>query len=61
MQIGLPVQHEVIPLNKGIVNVKVAVLGDTAAGKTALITRFVDDKFDDDYIDTLGLLHISID
>eukprot|EP00388_Colpodella_angusta_P031392 GDKK01022664.1.p1 GENE.GDKK01022664.1~~GDKK01022664.1.p1 ORF type:complete len:222 (-),score=18.75 GDKK01022664.1:72-707(-) len=49
------VQHEFIPLDKGVVNVKVALLGDTATGKTALVNRFVDDKFDDDYVDTLGV------
>src|SRR2546429_9654034 len=34
--------------------VKVCLIGEAAVGKTSLIRRFVLDKFDDKYIQTLG-------
>lgn len=33
---------------------KIVLLGDSAVGKTSLIRRFVDDRFDDEYISTIG-------
>ena len=33
---------------------KIILLGDGAVGKTSLIRRFVVDKFDDQYIVTIG-------
>uniref|UniRef100_A0A0G4HZR8 Uncharacterized protein n=1 Tax=Chromera velia CCMP2878 TaxID=1169474 RepID=A0A0G4HZR8_9ALVE len=38
----------------GRVPMKVAVVGDSAVGKTCLVTRFVEGKYDEDYIETLG-------
>jgi small GTP-binding protein len=37
-----------------LVKCKVVLLGDSAVGKTSLIRRFVQDKFDDKYITTIG-------
>ncbi len=34
---------------------KVVLIGDGAVGKTSLVRRFVDQKFDDDYITTIGV------
>lgn len=33
---------------------KVVLLGDSAVGKTSMIRRFVEDKYDDNYISTVG-------
>lgn len=33
---------------------KICLLGDAAVGKTSLIRRYVYDRFDDNYIDTIG-------
>jgi len=40
--------------NKRIIKKKICLLGDPAVGKTSLIHRYVLDKYDDDYISTLG-------
>jgi GTPase SAR1 family protein len=41
--------------------VKIALIGDAAIGKTSLMVKYVEDKYDEDYIQTLGtyktLLH----
>ncbi|WP_371803998.1 GTP-binding protein [Candidatus Lokiarchaeum ossiferum] len=42
-------------LPKGEYNSKIIVLGDPAVGKTSLIRRFVDNKFADSYISTIGV------
>jgi Ras-related protein Rab-2A len=42
-------------LPKGTYNTKVIVLGDPGVGKTSLIRRFVDNKFQDSYISTIGV------
>lgn len=34
---------------------KISVVGDRAVGKTSLIDRFVNEKFEDDYIATMGV------
>ncbi len=34
---------------------KVVLIGDGAVGKTSLVRRFVEQKFDDDYITTIGV------
>lgn len=34
---------------------KVCLLGDFAVGKTSLIRRFVEDRFDDKYLSTIGV------
>lgn len=34
--------------------VKIALIGDAAIGKTSLMVKYVEDKFDEDYIQTLG-------
>ena len=35
-------------------NTKVCLFGESSVGKTSLIRRFVDDKYDDKYITTIG-------
>lgn len=35
--------------------VKVGMVGDAQAGKTSLMVRYVEGKFDEDYIETLGV------
>lgn len=35
--------------------IKVVVIGDGAVGKTSIVRRFVEGKFDDDYIATIGV------
>ncbi len=32
---------------------KVVLLGDGAVGKTSLVRRYVEQKFDDDYMETI--------
>ena len=34
---------------------KICLLGDFAVGKTSLVRRFVEDKFDDSYLSTIGV------
>lgn len=38
-----------------IVQKKVCLLGDFAVGKTSLIRRFIEDRFDDRYLSTIGV------
>ena len=33
------------------------MLGDAAAGKTSLMVQYVDGRFDEDYIETLGKIY----
>lgn len=33
---------------------KVSMIGDAAIGKTSLMVKYVENKFDEDYIQTLG-------
>lgn len=40
---------------KMIIQKKICILGDFAVGKTSLIRRFVEDKFDDKYFSTIGV------
>jgi len=35
--------------------VKVAILGDSQIGKTTLMVKYIEDKFDEEFIETLGL------
>lgn len=37
------------------VQVKVAMIGDSQTGKTTLMVKYVEDRFDEDYIETLGV------
>ncbi len=39
---------------KRIIKKKICLLGDPAVGKTSLIQRYVMDKYDDEYLSTLG-------
>ena len=34
---------------------KIGILGDTSVGKTALVTKFVEDSFKEDYKETMGV------
>ena len=36
-------------------NIKIALLGDSCVGKTSLIRRFVEDRFEDNFISTIGV------
>ncbi len=38
-----------------IVQKKICLLGDFAVGKTSLVRRFVEDRFDDKYLSTIGV------
>ncbi|MCA9958920.1 MAG: GTP-binding protein [Anaerolineales bacterium] len=38
-----------------VVQRKVCLLGDFAVGKTSLVRRFVEDRFDDKYLSTIGV------
>lgn len=38
-----------------VINRKICLLGDFSVGKTSLIRRFVEDKFSDDYLSTVGV------
>ena len=40
---------------KQIIQVKVAILGDSNCGKSSLMARYIEDKFDEGYLPTLGL------
>lgn len=39
----------------GVIQKKVCLLGDIAVGKTSLIRRFVEGRFDDRYLSTIGV------
>ena len=38
-----------------VIQKKICLLGDFAVGKTSLVRRFVDDRFDDKYLSTIGV------
>ncbi len=40
---------------KRVIQKKVCLLGDFAVGKTSLVRRFVEDRFDDRYLSTIGV------
>lgn len=40
-------------MSKSVI-VKVGMLGDIQTGKTSLMVKYVENKFDEDYIQTLG-------
>ena len=40
---------------KNKVVVKVGMLGDAQIGKTTLMVKYIEDKYDEDYIETLGV------
>lgn len=44
-----------IPFKKNKVVVKVGMLGDSQIGKTQLMVKYLQDKYDEDYIDSLGV------
>ena len=39
---------------------KVLVLGESGVGKTSIIRRFTDEKYQESYISTIGLYSLSI-
>jgi len=41
-------------LNSNI-QIKVGMIGESQAGKTSLMVKYIEDKFDEDYIETLGV------
>merc|ERR1712039_779383 len=40
---------------KQVIIVKVAIFGDSQIGKTTLMVKYIEDKFDEEFIETLGL------
>jgi GTP-binding protein of the ras superfamily involved in termination of M-phase len=38
-----------------VIIVKVAIVGDSQIGKTTLMVKYIEDKFDEEFIETLGL------
>merc|ERR1719229_1934774 len=40
---------------KQVIIVKVAIVGDSQIGKTTLMVKYIEDKFDEEFIETLGL------
>jgi GTP-binding protein of the ras superfamily involved in termination of M-phase len=42
--------------NRNDVVVKIGLVGDAQVGKTTLMVKYVENKFDEDYIQTLGLV-----
>lgn len=42
-------------MNKTIVQKKVCILGDFSVGKTSLVRRYVEGRFDEKYISTIGV------
>ncbi len=42
-------------MTKRVIQKKVCLLGDFAVGKTSLARRFVEDRFDDRYLSTIGV------
>jgi len=47
------------PVVSALAKYKLVFLGDQAVGKTAIITRFMYDKFDDTYQATIGIDFLS--
>lgn len=37
------------------ITLKVAIVGDASVGKTSLMVKYIENKFDEDYIQTLGM------
>ena len=46
--------------NRNNIVVKVGMVGDAQVGKTSLMVKYVEGKFDEDYIHTLGIIFINI-
>lgn len=42
-------------MTRRVIQKKICLLGDFAVGKTSLIRRFVEDRFDDRYLSTIGV------
>ena len=42
-------------VQKQVIIVKVAIVGDSQIGKTTLMVKYIEDKFDEEFIETLGL------
>jgi len=47
-------QFEDKPEKQSII-VKIAIIGDSQIGKTTLMVKYIEDKFDEEFIETLGL------
>jgi len=47
-------ESETSDKNKNV-TIKVGLIGETHAGKTSLMVKYVEDRFDEDYIETLGV------
>jgi GTP-binding protein of the ras superfamily involved in termination of M-phase len=55
---GLETPVAGINSNRNNVVVKVGMVGDAQVGKTSLMVKYVEGKFDEDYIHTLGKVSI---
>jgi GTP-binding protein of the ras superfamily involved in termination of M-phase len=49
-----------IPNGTNNIVVKIGMIGDSQIGKTALMVKYVEGKFNEDYIETLGTLLFTI-
>jgi small GTP-binding protein len=47
--------HESAQLKMSVITKKICLLGDFNVGKTSLIRRFIEDKFSDQYLSTVGV------
>jgi Gtp-binding protein of the ras superfamily involved in termination of M-phase len=48
------------PANKSSVVIKVGMVGDAQIGKTSLMVKYVEGNWDEDYIQTLGMLALTL-
>lgn len=47
--------REVFEASRNRVVVKVGIIGDSQTGKTTLMVKYIEDRYDEDYIETLGV------
>ena len=47
--------------SRGVQNFKVVLLGEGCVGKTSLVLRYVEDKFNEKHISTIQVIMLSFD